>query len=89
MACVCLLCWFSHLNWMPVSWDWGFNLRDIEVPVTIWQGDLDLMVPFEHGQWLIKHIPNASSQLKIGEGHISLVAKYKPEMIEDLIKNRN
>ena len=69
--------------------DWGFNPRDIELPVTIWQGDLDLMVPFEHGQWLIKHIPNAISQLKIGEGHISLVAKYKQEMIDGLIKNRD
>jgi pimeloyl-ACP methyl ester carboxylesterase len=28
---------------------WGFDLSEIEVPVTIWQGGHDLMVPFSHG----------------------------------------
>lgn len=64
--------------------DWGFNPKEIEVPVTIWQGDLDLMVPFAHGEWLLKHLPNSRDKLILGEGHISLVAKYKNEIIDDL-----
>jgi len=51
---------------------WGFNLSDIVRPVTIWQGSEDLMVPFAHGQWLAKHIPNADVQLIAGEGHLSI-----------------
>ena len=51
---------------------------------TIWQGDLDLMVPFTHGQWLIKHIPNAKGMLEIGHGHISLIADKKQDIIDDL-----
>jgi hypothetical protein len=30
------------------------------------------MVPFEHGKWLAKHIPNADVQLIQGEGHLSI-----------------
>ena len=64
---------------------WGFKPADIQTPVTIWQGDLDLMVPFTHGQWLTKHIPNAKGMLEIGHGHISLIADKKQEIIEDLV----
>ena len=64
---------------------WGFKPADIQTPVTIWQGDLDLMVPFTHGQWLIKHIPNAKGMLEIGHGHISLIADKKQDIIDDLV----
>ena len=64
---------------------WGFKPADIQTPVTVWQGDLDLMVPFTHGQWLIKHIPNAKGMLEIGHGHISLIADKKQDIIDDLI----
>ena len=64
---------------------WGFKPADIRSRVTIWQGDLDLMVPFTHGQWLIKHIPNAKGMLEIGHGHISLIADKKQDIIDDLV----
>lgn len=51
---------------------WGFELSEIVNPLTIWQGSEDLMVPFEHGNWLAKHIPNADVQLLDGEGHLSI-----------------
>ena len=31
---------------------WGYDLDAIAVPVSVWQGSADLMVPFAHGQWL-------------------------------------
>ena len=68
---------------------WGFKPADIRSPVTIWQGDLDLMVPFTHGQWLIKHIPNAKGMLEIGHGHISLIADKKQDIIDDLVSEIN
>ena len=64
---------------------WGFKPADIRSRVTIWQGDLDLMVPFTHGQWLIKHIPNGKGMLEIGHGHISLIADKKQDIIDDLV----
>ena len=52
---------------------WGFALSEIRRPVSIWQGSLDLMVPFAHGRWLADHVPNASVHLLEGEGHLSVL----------------
>lgn len=52
---------------------WGFDLADIRVPVLVWQGSDDLMVPFAHGQWLAANVPTAEPTLAQGEGHLSLV----------------
>jgi pimeloyl-ACP methyl ester carboxylesterase len=52
---------------------WGVDLQAIAVPVAIWQGSADRMVPFAHGQWLATHVPNAVARLEPGEGHLSLV----------------
>jgi pimeloyl-ACP methyl ester carboxylesterase len=54
---------------------WGFDVRDIDVPVTVWQGEQDLMVPFAHGQWLAANIPTARPHLLPDEGHLSLAAQ--------------
>ena len=54
--------------------DWGFDLSSIAVPVHLWQGSDDLMVPFSHGQWLASRMPNAHARLADGEGHLSLIA---------------
>jgi len=64
--------------------DWGFALNDVRVPVTVWQGDQDAMVPFSHGQWLACHIPAARARLLDGEGHLSLVAGFIGAICADL-----
>jgi pimeloyl-ACP methyl ester carboxylesterase len=63
---------------------WGFELSSLDVPVTIWQGDLDLMVPFEHGAWLRRHIPHANARAAPGNGHITLIANYRDAIVADL-----
>ena len=65
--------------------DWGFAVDAMKVPVTVWQGDLDLMVPFAHGRWLAKTIPGATAKLVPGHGHISLVTRYRPAILEGLL----
>ena len=62
---------------------WGFDLRDITVPVSVWQGAHDRMVPFAHGRWLADAIPGARAHLFDDEGHISLVVKID-EILADL-----
>jgi pimeloyl-ACP methyl ester carboxylesterase len=52
---------------------WGFDVADIRVPVAVWQGAHDRMVPFAHGQWLAAHLPDARVHLFDDEGHVSLV----------------
>jgi pimeloyl-ACP methyl ester carboxylesterase len=64
---------------------WGFELGDIAVPVSVWQGDEDRMVPFAHGQWLAREIPGARSQLRPGEGHLSIAAGAYEQILDDLL----
>ncbi len=64
---------------------WGFDVGEIRVPVTVWQGDLDLMVPAGHGAWLASHIPGAIAKPAMGHGHISLVTTYRDEIVRDLV----
>jgi pimeloyl-ACP methyl ester carboxylesterase len=54
---------------------WGFDLGAILVPVAIWQGRQDRMVPFAHGEWLSRAIPSAGAHLFEDEGHLSLIAR--------------
>jgi len=64
---------------------WGFGLEEISVPVMIWQGSADLMVPFSHGQWLASHLPAASAHLQQGEGHLSVGLGAIDRMLDELI----
>lgn len=66
---------------------WGFELDEVRVPVSLWQGDLDKMVPFAHGQWLAAHLPQDKVQahLLAGEGHVSLRSRIG-EGLDEVIK---
>ncbi|HYO39306.1 MAG TPA: alpha/beta fold hydrolase [Nocardioidaceae bacterium] len=77
----------------PVGWlhddlallrPWGFSLRDITVPVAVWQGTEDTMVPFAHGEWLAARVPGARPHLEDGQGHLSLLAGM-PRILDDLL----
>jgi pimeloyl-ACP methyl ester carboxylesterase len=63
---------------------WGFALEDItEVPVAVWQGKQDLMVPITHGLHLADRIPTARPHLYDDEGHLSLTARID-DILADL-----
>lgn len=64
---------------------WGFELSAITVPVTVWQGDLDLMVPASHGAWLVEHLASARPRTPVGHGHISLVTQHRGEILDWLL----
>ncbi len=61
---------------------WGFDVTEIQVPVAIWQGDQDRMVPFDHGRWLAAQVPGATVHLIPGEGHLSLVKNAEAILAE-------
>lgn len=65
---------------------WGFDLDDIDVPVTLWQGGEDLMVPFAHGQWLAGHVPRVDPHLQEDEGHLSIGVGHVDEMLDHLVR---
>lgn len=66
---------------------WGFDLRtlvDRAVPTFVWQGELDLMVPFSHGEWLAARLPHAVTHLQPGHGHLSITLGHAEEMLTEL-----
>lgn len=52
---------------------WGFDLGEVGVPVTIRHGGDDVNVPPTHGDWLAHHLPTATLQRRVGEGHLSIM----------------
>ena len=64
---------------------WGFNVDEIRVPVFVWQGAHDRMVPFAHGDWLAAHIPGARARLFAEHGHLSLAVDSVPRIVDELM----
>jgi pimeloyl-ACP methyl ester carboxylesterase len=51
---------------------WGFVLADVRPEVRLWQGELDVLVPRSHGDYLAERLPNATFELVPGAGHMLL-----------------
>ena len=65
--------------------DWGFRLSSISVPVTVWHGGQDRMVPFRHSEWLASRIPGARARLEPDHGHLSLAVGSFGRILDDLL----
>lgn len=65
--------------------DWGFDLDAIAVPVALWQGRLDKMVPVAHGEWLIERVPTAAARLLDEHGHLSIAVGSYAQILDDLL----
>lgn len=64
---------------------WGFDVADVRVPVAVWQGRQDAMVPYAHGAWLAEHVPGAEAHLLEDEGHLSLMTRVD-RVLDDLVR---
>ncbi|HXW43479.1 MAG TPA: alpha/beta hydrolase [Streptosporangiaceae bacterium] len=64
---------------------WGFDLAEIAMPVLLWQGSDDLMVPFAHGQWLAARVPGVRAHLEQDEGHLSVGLGAIDRMLDELV----
>ena len=48
---------------------WGFDLEDVRAEVRLWQGELDVLAPRSHGEYVADRLPNARFELLEGGGH--------------------
>ena len=94
--------WSNHMTscdfTMSQGWDWvaddyssylkpwGFDPRDIQVPVVVWQAGEDKNVPVVHGEWLCQHLPKATLEFRADESHLGLFVNYEDEIIESALK---
>ncbi len=63
---------------------WGFELRDLCVPVYLWEGSKDRTGPPEYSRLLLDQIPNSTLQIVPGEGHVSLLRNHAEEILRPL-----
>jgi pimeloyl-ACP methyl ester carboxylesterase len=54
---------------------WGFDPGDISVPVQVWQGRQDWMVPYAHGVWLARRLPRVDVRMSPDDGHVTLLER--------------
>jgi pimeloyl-ACP methyl ester carboxylesterase len=66
---------------------WGFEFAELaDARVSLWQGELDLMVPFAHGEWFAKHLPSSVHvHLENGQGHLSIGVGALDRMLDELL----
>lgn len=64
--------------------EWGFDPTEVRVPVTIWQGGKDNIIPVAHAEWLAENVPGARLELRPGEGHVSLLDRHFGAILDDL-----
>ncbi len=48
---------------------WGFDLEDVTAETRVWQGELDVLTPRPHGEYVASRLPNARFELLEGGGH--------------------
>ncbi|MGC2192904.1 MAG: alpha/beta hydrolase [Candidatus Dormiibacterota bacterium] len=65
---------------------WGFDLDSIRVPVKIWHGRHDRFVPFQHGEWLARHVHGAEAELSEEDGHLTLLVNRVGEVHDWLLR---
>jgi pimeloyl-ACP methyl ester carboxylesterase len=61
---------------------WGFQLSDITLPVKLWHGDADKVVPLSHGQYVHNHLPDSQLTVVPGEGHFSLPIRRAEQILQ-------
>lgn len=66
--------------------DWGFDLRDIAVPVYLWHGEQDRLVSKAMFRHLASTIPTCTARIVSDAGHL---LDWRPAVIEELGKALN
>lgn len=62
---------------------WGFDLGEVQLPVTIWQGEEDTLVPMKHAHRLQSVLPNSTLKTVPSTGHVIPVV-MADEILDDL-----
>lgn len=75
--------WLGDLH--ALTSPWGFDPGSVVVPVDLWHGSLDRMVPVAHARWLAEHLPTARPHLRNHHGHLSIGVGSLGDKLDRLI----
>lgn len=75
--------WLGDLH--ALTSPWGFDLGSVVVPVDLWHGSLDRMVPVAHARWMAEHLPTARPHLRNHHGHLSIGVGSLGDKLDRLI----
>jgi pimeloyl-ACP methyl ester carboxylesterase len=67
--------------------NWGFECKEVQVAVGIWQGLDDKSVPPHMARWLNANILNPTLELKEGQHHSSIMVENCSEILDAAIKS--
>jgi pimeloyl-ACP methyl ester carboxylesterase len=63
---------------------WDFRLQDVSIPVSLWQGLADQILPAAMARRLAAALPACNPRYFPGEGHLSLVVRHIGEVLAEL-----
>lgn len=64
--------------------EWGFNIENIDTPISIWQGKLDKQVLVTHAEIYKRKLPNATLHLFDNEAHVSTLYNHMEDIIDSV-----
>jgi pimeloyl-ACP methyl ester carboxylesterase len=67
--------------------DWGFDPKDIRIPLRIWHGELDKNIPVASVKKIATMIPKALPRWFPEDGHYSLPLLHSAEMVEEMMRD--
>jgi pimeloyl-ACP methyl ester carboxylesterase len=65
---------------------WGFDLDEVDVPVALWYGKADSVVPPGMGWYLSEHLPTATAQFYPDLGHLSTFVRHESEILRTVAR---
>jgi len=65
-----------------LSEPWGFSLNEIKIPVQIWHGTADSIVPIELARFMAANLPQAETHFIEGAGHF-MALQYTREIFSN------
>ena len=71
-------------DWKIEARPWGFALQDIKMPVNIWHGEEDKLVPMEQARIQTRAIPDTRLKLWPNEGHTLFVNRLE-ELLSSVV----
>ncbi len=60
-----------------LSEPWGFSLSDIKLPVNVWHGTADTIVPIQLAKFYLENLPNVQAHFIEGAGHFMALQYMK------------